>query len=149
VTKWAGEIGGDTWEPPDGMWPNGGFGGGSITAPFTKILMGGGATAPPVETRTGGAAGFDISIGGSTIGHYGSAAGLSGSISAGLPHSGCTRSNVLIVKRITAIGTTRYTDIIDNLDSASDNDPNWPTDYLKGKIDSGNVNIRFKTKVKP
>jgi uncharacterized repeat protein (TIGR01451 family) len=56
-----------------------------------------------------------------------------------LPHSGCTRSNVMIVKRITAIGTTRYTDIIDNPDSASDNDPNWPTGYLQGKIDGGNV----------
>jgi uncharacterized repeat protein (TIGR01451 family) len=112
--------------------PGGGGGGG-------LVAYGGGATGAPVDTRTGGAAGFDISIGGSIISNYGSAAGLSGSTSSGLPHSGCTRSNVLIVKRITAIGTTRYTDIIDNPASASDNDPNWPTGYLKGKIDGGNV----------
>jgi uncharacterized repeat protein (TIGR01451 family) len=113
--------------------PGGGGGGG-------LIAYGGGATGAPANTRTGGAAGFDLSIGGSTITNYGSAAGLSGEVSAGLPHSGCTRANVLLVKRITAIDGVSISGFVDNPDSLNDNDPNWPTStYLRGAIDSVNV----------
>ena len=116
--------------------PGGGGGGG-------LVAYGGGAAGAPVETRTGGAAGFDISIGNSIISNYGSAAGLSGSISSGLPHTGCTRSNVMIVKRITAINGVSIASVVHNSANATtlanDSDPNWPTDYLKGAIDGGNV----------
>jgi uncharacterized repeat protein (TIGR01451 family) len=116
--------------------PGGGGGGG-------LVAYGGGATGMPVDTRTGGAAGFDISIGGSTISNYGSAAGAAGEISTGLPHTGCSRSKVLIVKRITAINGVSITSVVHNSASAitlaNDSDPNWPTDYLKGAIDGGNV----------
>ena len=112
--------------------PGGGGGGG-------LVAYGGGATGAPIDTRTGGLAGFDISIGGSTISNYGSEAGLSGEIAAGLPHTGCTRSNVLIVKRITAINGVSISDVVDNPATTSDNNPNWPTGYLQGAIDGGNV----------
>jgi uncharacterized repeat protein (TIGR01451 family) len=112
--------------------PGGGGGGG-------LVAYGGGATGAPVDIRTGGAAGFDISIGGSTVTNYGSTSGLSGAIAAGLPHSGCTKSNVLLVKRITAINGTTYSDLVKTSATSNDNDPNWPTDYIKGKIDAGNV----------
>jgi uncharacterized repeat protein (TIGR01451 family) len=113
--------------------PGGGGGGG-------LVAYGGGATGVPPNTRTGGTAGFDISIGGSTVTNYGSEPGISGDIAAGLPHSGCTRSNVLLVKRITAIDGVPISGFVDNPDSTNDNDPNWPSStYLRGAIDGGKV----------
>ena len=112
--------------------PGGGGGGG-------LVAYGGGATGAPIDTRIGGAAGFDISIGGSTISNYGSTAGLAGEVAAGLPHTGCTRPNVLLVKRITAINGVSISGVVDNLATTSDNDPNWPSEYLKGAIDGGTV----------
>ena len=108
--------------------PGGGGGGG-------LVAYGGGAIGAPIDTRTGGAAGFDIVIGGSTISNYGSAAGLSGEISAGLPHTGCTRSNVLIVKRITAINGGSIAGAIDG----GNVKPNDEIEYTIYYINSGNV----------
>ncbi len=145
----VGGLGGDTWEPQPGRWPNGGFGGSGIAPSFTKILMGGGggglvaygggATRVPNGTISGGAAGFDAPrVSSITASHYGSTVGGGGMRSAGLPHSGCSRSNVLIVKRITAINNQLVTGVVHN--SPSDSDPNWPSStYLQGAIDGGKV----------
>ncbi len=112
--------------------PGGGGGGG-------LVAYGGGATNAPANILVGGAAGFDAPRDGSAKSIYGNEPGVPGLISAGLPHTGCTRSNVLLVKRITAIGTTRYTDLVKTSTTSNDNNPNWPSSYLQGKIDGGNV----------
>jgi uncharacterized repeat protein (TIGR01451 family) len=41
----AGGVGGDTWQPQSGRWPNGGFGGNGITASTDRIILGGGGGA--------------------------------------------------------------------------------------------------------
>ena len=112
--------------------PGGGGGGG-------LVAYGGGATNAPANILAGGAAGFDAPRDGSAKGIYGDAPGDSGFISTGLPHTGCTRSNVLLVKRITAINGVPITSLVDNPDTTSDNNQNWPSGYLKGAIDGGKV----------
>jgi uncharacterized repeat protein (TIGR01451 family) len=120
--------------------PGGGGGGG-------LVAYGGGAAGVPTNVIDGGEAGFDEPQTGSgiTTTHYGSKAGLVGELSSGLPHTGCTRSNVLLVKRITAINGLSMINglsiagFVDNPATTSDNDPNWPNDYLKGAIDIANV----------
>jgi uncharacterized repeat protein (TIGR01451 family) len=114
--------------------PGGGGGGG-------LVAYGGGATNIPTKILDGGAAGFDApeATSGITASNYGSTAGAAGMIAAGLPHSGCTRPNVLIVKRVTAINNQPITGVVHN--SPSDSDPNWPSaTYLQGAIDAGKVN---------
>jgi uncharacterized repeat protein (TIGR01451 family) len=118
--------------------PGGGGGGG-------LVAYGGGAAGVPANVIAGGEAGFDEPQNGTGIiaSHYGSAAGSAGVISSSFPHTGCTRSNVLIVKRITAINGVPIASVVHNYTSAitlaNDSDPNWPTDYLKGAIDGGKV----------
>jgi uncharacterized repeat protein (TIGR01451 family) len=118
--------------------PGGGGGGG-------LVAYGGGATGVPANVITGGEAGFDEPQNGTGIisSHYGSEAGAAGVISSGLPHTGCSRSNVLIVKRITAINGVSISSVVHNYANATtlanDSDPNWPTGYLKGLIDGGNI----------
>jgi uncharacterized repeat protein (TIGR01451 family) len=59
--------------------------------------------------------------------------------------------NVLLVKRITAINSTQFTDLIDGVDDinspnyvpppndADDNHPHWPANYLQGRLNGGNI----------
>jgi uncharacterized repeat protein (TIGR01451 family) len=59
--------------------------------------------------------------------------------------------NIILVKRITAVNSTRYTDIIDGVNDinspnyvpaphdADDNHPNWPVNYLQGRLNGGTV----------
>ncbi|NJR18697.1 MAG: hypothetical protein HC785_25290 [Calothrix sp. CSU_2_0] len=59
--------------------------------------------------------------------------------------------NVLLVKRITAVNATNYTEIIDGVNDANssnyvpspfdahDNNPNWAANYLQGRLNGGNV----------
>jgi len=44
------------------------------------------------------------------------------------------RSNLLLVKRITAINTQPITSVINDLNDSDDDDPNWPNGYLQGEI---------------
>jgi uncharacterized repeat protein (TIGR01451 family) len=113
--------------------PGGGGGGG-------LIAYGGGAIGVPNNMIAGGEAGFDEPQAGSgvVISNYGSEAGSAGVVSDGQPHNGCSRSNVLIVKRITAINGQPVTGVVNN--SGNDSDPNWPNaTYLQGAIDGGKV----------
>ncbi len=48
-------------------------------------------------------------------------------------------SNLVLVKRITAINGNPVTNIVDDPNSTDDNDPNWPTNYLQGDINGGKV----------
>jgi uncharacterized repeat protein (TIGR01451 family) len=108
--------------------PGGGGGGG-------LVAYGGGATGAPVSTKSGGAAGFDLS---STPINHGSKPGTGGGVVSGLVHSGCTKTKLILVKRITKIGTQQITTVEKN--SADDDDPNWPyPNYLQGAIDPGQV----------
>lgn len=57
--------------------------------------------------------------------------------------------NIILVKRITAVNSTQYTDLIDGVDDinspnyvpapfdADDNHPNWPANYLQGRLNGG------------
>ncbi|WP_414530767.1 SdrD B-like domain-containing protein [Nodularia chucula] len=57
--------------------------------------------------------------------------------------------NIILVKRITAVNSTQYTDLIDGVDDinspnyvpapfdADDNQPNWPGNYLQGRLNGG------------
>ncbi|MDB9376137.1 SdrD B-like domain-containing protein [Nodularia sphaerocarpa] len=59
--------------------------------------------------------------------------------------------NIILVKRITAINSISYTDLIDGVDDinspnyvpapydADDNHPNWPANYLQGRLNGGNI----------
>ncbi|MBE9201190.1 MULTISPECIES: SdrD B-like domain-containing protein [unclassified Nodularia (in: cyanobacteria)] len=59
--------------------------------------------------------------------------------------------NIILVKRITAVNSTQYTDLIDGVDDinspnyvpapydADDNQPNWPANYLQGRLNGGNI----------
>ncbi|MEA5580399.1 SdrD B-like domain-containing protein [Nodularia harveyana UHCC-0300] len=59
--------------------------------------------------------------------------------------------NIVLVKRITAINSTQYTDLIDGVDDINspnyvptafapdDNNPNWPANYLQGLLNGGNI----------
>ena len=59
--------------------------------------------------------------------------------------------NIILVKRITAINSTSYTDLIDGVDDinspnyvpapfdADDNHPHWPADYLQGRLNGGKI----------
>jgi uncharacterized repeat protein (TIGR01451 family) len=109
--------------------PGGGGGGG-------LVAYGGGAAGTPVSsTISGGAAGFDLST---TPYNHGSMPGSDGGIVSNLVHSGCTRTKIILVKRITAINGQPITGVVKNSDN--DRDPNWPNaTYLEGAIDGGNV----------
>ncbi|MDJ0735201.1 MAG: hypothetical protein QNJ47_14245 [Nostocaceae cyanobacterium] len=60
-------------------------------------------------------------------------------------------SKMVLVKRITAINTTQYTDLLDGVDDSNspnyvpsphdtdDNDPKWQSNYLQGRINAGEV----------
>ncbi|MDJ0800987.1 MAG: hypothetical protein QNJ51_29975 [Calothrix sp. MO_167.B12] len=60
-------------------------------------------------------------------------------------------ANMVLVKRITAVNTTRYTDILDGVNDANspnyvpsphdtdDNNSNWLSNYLQGQINAGKV----------
>ncbi|MEM6251358.1 MAG: hypothetical protein AAF821_00420 [Cyanobacteria bacterium P01_D01_bin.156] len=48
-------------------------------------------------------------------------------------------SNLVLVKRITAINGELLTNIVDDPNDVNDNDDNWPDDYLKGEIDGGTI----------
>ncbi len=54
-----------------------------------------------------------------------------------------SRANLILVKRITAIassnGLTTYNSYIHESGSTKDNDPGWPTNYLLGEINPGQV----------
>ena len=59
--------------------------------------------------------------------------------------------NILLVKRITAINTTQYTDVLDGVNDSNspnyvpsphdidDNNSNWLSDYLQGRINAGEI----------
>ncbi|WP_414542201.1 SdrD B-like domain-containing protein [Nostoc sp. CCY0012] len=59
--------------------------------------------------------------------------------------------NIILVKRITALNSTRYTDLIDGVNDinsphyvpaphdADDNHPNWFANYLQGRLNGGTV----------
>lgn len=46
---------------------------------------------------------------------------------------------LLLVKRITAINNTPFTDIVDDTSSDNDNNPGWPNNFLQGRTDGGTV----------
>jgi uncharacterized repeat protein (TIGR01451 family) len=56
-----------------------------------------------------------------------------------------SHANLLLIKRITAITsantgtTTTYGSFVDDLGTSKDNDPGWPSNYLKGEINAGLV----------
>ena len=106
--------------------PGGGGGGG-------LVAYGGGATGLPSITITGGAAGFDLS---NPPSNHGSTSGLGGGAVSNLVHGGCTKTKVILVKRITAINGQPITGVVQN--SVDDNDPNWPSaTFLQGVINPG------------
>jgi uncharacterized repeat protein (TIGR01451 family) len=109
--------------------PGGGGGGG-------LVAYGGGATGTPVSTTvSGGAAGFDLS---EPPYHHGSMPGFDGGIISSLVYSGCTKTKLILVKRITAINGQPILGVVQ--DSDNDRDPNWPSaTYLRGAIDAGKV----------
>jgi uncharacterized repeat protein (TIGR01451 family) len=109
--------------------PGGGGGGG-------LVAYGGGAAGMPSSTIAGGAAGFDLST--PVASNHGSLPGVGGGIATGLVHTGCTKTKVLLVKRITAINSQPITGVV--RESADDNDVNWPSaTFLQGAIDAGKV----------
>lgn len=59
--------------------------------------------------------------------------------SASLSVATASNPNLLLVKRITAINGSAFTDIVDDPNATSDNHPNWPANYLQGRIDGGVV----------
>jgi uncharacterized repeat protein (TIGR01451 family) len=108
--------------------PGGGGGGG-------LVAYGGGATGLPSSTIAGGAAGFDLSI---PPNNHGSMPGSLGGTVSTLVHTGCTKTKVLLVKRITAINGQPITGVL--RESDDDKDLNWPSaTFLKGAIDAGKV----------
>jgi uncharacterized repeat protein (TIGR01451 family) len=108
--------------------PGGGGGGG-------LVAYGGGGTGTPSTNILGGAPGFDLS---NPPNHHGSMSGASGGIVSNLVHAGCTKTKMLLVKRITAINSQPITGVVH--DSPNDSDPNWPSaTYLQGAIDAGKV----------
>jgi uncharacterized repeat protein (TIGR01451 family) len=112
--------------------PGGGGGGG-------LVAYGGGATGVPNSVIAGGAAGFDAPIVSTiTASHYGSKEGSPGGLLTGLNYAGCSKTNLLLVKRITAINNQPITGVVHSY--PNDSDPNWPSaTYLQGAIDGGVV----------
>jgi uncharacterized repeat protein (TIGR01451 family) len=51
-----------------------------------------------------------------------------------------TRPNLRLVKRVTALNSTTFTDLVDDPTDPDDNAPNWPANFLQGRID--NVSIQ-------
>jgi uncharacterized repeat protein (TIGR01451 family) len=112
--------------------PGGGGGGG-------LVAYGGGATGAPTSESAGGAAGFDAPrVSTITASHYGSTEGSSGGLLTGLTYFGCSQTNLILVKRITAINNQPITGVVHSY--PNDSDPNWPSaTYLQGAIDGGAV----------
>ncbi|BAZ27864.1 hypothetical protein NIES4074_02920 [Cylindrospermum sp. NIES-4074] len=50
-----------------------------------------------------------------------------------------TNPQLLLVKRITAINSTPFTNIVDDASSDNDNNPGWPNNFLQGRTDGGAV----------
>ncbi len=48
-------------------------------------------------------------------------------------------TNLLLIKRITAINGNPINNIVDDPNTTDDNNPNWPNNYLKGNINGGKV----------
>jgi uncharacterized repeat protein (TIGR01451 family) len=118
--------------------PGGGGGGG-------LVAYGGGATGMPSNTIAGGAAGFDLSV---PPYNHGSMPGSLGGTVSTLVHTGCTKTKILLVKRITAINGQPITGVL--RESDDDKDPNWPSaTFLQGAITYGTAGLNDAGKVKP